>query len=316
METVKKISSWISKWFVVLVILWAAVNYFAPQISVWFKPDVNYLLGLILFGMGLTLTKDDFLRIGKHPVPVILGTVAHYVIMPLIAYLLTLIFHLQGGAALGVILVGSCPSGTSSGVMAFLSKGDVALDVSIETLSTLLAPIMLPLLLLFYGHRTGIHVPTSDLFIKILEFVVVPIILGVVLHTLFPKIVEKIVPVMPLVSQIAILLIIGVVIAASHAILFAATTLIIIPVVMIHNLAGYSLGYGFAKLIKLEKPQRKAITFEVGMQDSSLGSTLALLFFAATPIAALPSAIFSVWHNISGSVLSSYWRRQADKEEK
>lgn len=300
-------SSWISKAFTLLVIIWAALNYFAPQISIWFAPDVSYLLSVILFGMGLTLTKEDFIRIGKQPVAVILGTLAHYVIMPFIAFALTQIFHLTGAAAVGVILVGSCPSGTSSGVMAFLAKGDVALDVSIETLSTLLAPMMLPFLLTVYAGKY-VDIPTTSLFISTLKIVVVPIILGVLVHTLLRKPVEKVIPAMPFVSQLSILAIIGVVFAANHAQLFTSETAIIIPVVMLHNLLGYLLGYGFSRLIHLNKAQQKAITFEVGMQDSSLGATLALKYFL--PTAAIPSTIFSIWHNISGSILSSWWRSQ------
>ena len=131
MDSLVSFSKWLSKWFTAAVILWAVFNYAFPATSSWVIPNTAYLLGLILFGMGLTLTTEDFKRIAKRPIPVILGTVAHYVIMPGLAWLLCMIFHLKGATAAGVILVGSCPSGTSSSVMAFLSGGDVALDVSI-----------------------------------------------------------------------------------------------------------------------------------------------------------------------------------------
>ena len=306
MKTVSKVGNWMSKWFTLLVILWAAVNYFLPQASLWIAPNTSYLLGIILFGMGLTLSKDDFARILKRPVPVILGTVAHYVIMPFIAFALCQIFHLTGATAVGVILVGSCPSGTSSSVMAYLAKGDVALDVSIEALSTLLAPIMLPVMLQFYAGRY-VAIPTTQRFMSTLKIVVIPIILGVVVHTLFSKQAAKVNLVLPLISQLAILAIIGAVFAANHDDLFTAQTALVIPVVMLHNLSGYALGYLFGHLIRLRQPQRKAITFEVGMQDSSLGATLAMKYFV--PAAAIPSTIFSIWHNISGSVLSSWWRQ-------
>ncbi|MFD1670704.1 bile acid:sodium symporter family protein [Agrilactobacillus yilanensis] len=306
MTTVSKIGNWMSKWFTLLVILWAAVNYFLPQTSLWIAPNTSYLLGIILFGMGLTLSKEDFARILKQPVPVILGTVAHYLIMPTVAWLLCLLFHLTGPTAVGVILVGSCPSGTSSSVMAYLAKGDVALDVSIEALSTLLAPIMLPLMLKVYAGQY-VAIPTTQLFLSTLRIVVVPIILGVVVHTLFSKQTAKVNQVLPLVSQVAILAIIGAVFAANHDDLFTAQTALVIPVVILHNLSGYGLGYLFSHLIRLKQPQRKAITFEVGMQDSSLGATLAMKYFV--PAAAIPSTLFSIWHNISGSVLSSWWRQ-------
>ncbi|MFD1485081.1 bile acid:sodium symporter family protein [Lacticaseibacillus baoqingensis] len=311
MEKVEAFGKWLSRWFTVVVIVWAAFNYFVPQTSTWVVPNTSYLLGIILFGMGLTLRGEDFARILKRPLPVILGTVAHYVIMPLIAVALCAIFHLQGATAAGVILVGSCPSGTSSSVMAYLAGGDVALDVSIETLSTLLAPLALPGLLLLYAGKY-VPIPTQSLFLSTVKIVLVPIILGVVIHTLFRKQVDMVTRALPLISQVAILLIIGAVVSANHANLFTAATALVIPVVMLHNLSGYALGLGFSFLIRLKEPQRKAITFEVGMQDSSLGATLAMAYFA--PAAAIPSTIFSIWHNISGSVLSSWWRGHSEKK--
>lgn len=285
MESLTQFSKKLSKWFTLVVVIWAVFNYFLPTTSRWVIPNTSYLLGIILFGMGLTLTTEDFVRISKRPVPVALGTVAHYVIMPSLAWLLCLIFHLKGATAAGVILVGSCPSGTSSSVMAFLSGGDVALDVSIEILSTLLAPVMLPLLLSVLAGQY-IAVPALSLFLSTLRIVVVPIILGVLIHTFFGKKIAAVIKLMPLISQVAILLIIGAVVSANHANIFTAATALVIPVVMLHNLCGYSLGYAFAKLLHLEEPQQKAITFEVGMQDSSLGATLAMKYFV--PQAAIP----------------------------
>ncbi|MDT9536911.1 bile acid:sodium symporter family protein [Streptococcus mutans] len=308
MESLTQFSKKLSKWFTLVVVIWAVFNYFLPTTSSWVIPNTSYLLGIILFGMGLTLTTEDFVRISKRPVPVALGTIAHYVIMPSLAWLLCLIFHLKGATAAGVILVGSCPSGTSSSVMAFLSGGDVALDVSIEILSTLLAPVMLPLLLSVLAGQY-IAVPALSLFLSTLRIVVVPIILGVLIHTFFGKKIAAVIKLMPLISQVAILLIIGAVVSANHANIFTAATALVIPVVMLHNLCGYSLGYAFAKLLHLEEPQQKAITFEVGMQDSSLGATLAMKYFV--PQAAIPSTIFSIWHNISGSILSSWWKNHS-----
>jgi BASS family bile acid:Na+ symporter len=308
MEKLTDFSKQLSKWFTLVVIIWAFFNYLLPKTSTWVIPNTSYLLGVILFGMGLTLQTEDFIRISKRPIPVILGTVAHYIIMPSLAWLLCHLFHLTGATAAGVILVGSCPSGTSSSVMAFLSGGDVALDVSIEILSTLLAPIMLPLLLSILAGQF-IAVPAASLFLSTLRIVVVPIILGVLVHTLLGKKINTIIQLMPLISQVAILLIIGAVVSANHANIFTTATALVIPVVMLHNLCGYGLGFAFSKLLHLKEPQQKAITFEVGMQDSSLGATLAMKYFV--PQAAIPSTIFSIWHNISGSILSSWWKNHS-----
>ena len=312
MNKVEKISKLVGKYFTAAIIFWVVFNYFLPKTSEWVVPNVSYLLGIILFGMGLTLKLQDFERIAKKPFPVIAGTFAHYLIMPTIAWILCLIFQLKGATAAGVILVGSCPSGTSSSVMAYLAGGDVALDVSIETLSTLLAPIALPgLLLLFAGKY--VDIPTFSLFLSTVKIVLVPILLGLLVHHLFKNRIEWVTRFLPLVSQLAILLIIGAVISANHADLMTTQTLLVIPVVMLHNLSGYGLGYVFSKLIRLRTPQRKAITFEVGMQDSSLGATLAMKYFV--PAAAIPSTVFSIWHNISGSVLAVNWKNKTVNEK-
>jgi BASS family bile acid:Na+ symporter len=318
MNKTKQAAAWLTKWFTLIVIVWAAFNYAVPATSLWAKSYTGYLLGVVLFGMGLTLSLDDFGRILKQPLMVIVGTVAHYVIMPLVAVFLCWLFHLSGPLAVGVILVGCCPSGTSSNVMSFLSRGDVALDVSIGVLSTLLAPFMIPLLMQLLASRY-VAIPWQSLFINALTVVLLPVALGVLCHMIFREKIEKVTVALPIVSQVAILLIIGVVVAANQPRLFSAATLLAIPVVILHNLSGYALGFGFSKLMYRVYPkgfryaQQKAITFEVGMQDSGLGATLALTSFAASPVAAIPSTFFSVWHNISGSVLSAWWRAHDDK---
>ena len=305
MEKVKAFADWLTKWFTVIVIVWAVFNYFVPAASLWGKAYTGYMLGIVLFGMGLTLTLDDFKRILTQPLMVIIGTVAHFIIMPLIAVALCAIFHL---------------SGTSSNVMSYLSRGDVALDVSIGILSTLCAPFMIPLLMQLLASQY-VSVPTQSLFLNAVKVVLFPIALGVICHMIFGKKIEKVTVALPIVSQVAILLIIGVVVAANGPKLFVASSLMAIPVVILHNLCGYALGFGFSKLMYKIYPkgfryaQQKAITFEVGMQDSALGATLALTSFATNPLAAVPSTFFSVWHNISGSILSSWWRNHDDKHE-
>ncbi|MDU4243527.1 MAG: bile acid:sodium symporter family protein [Bifidobacterium longum] len=294
MEKVKAFADWLTKWFTVIVIVWAVFNYFVPAASLWGKAYTGYMLGIVLFGMGLTLTLDDFKRILTQPLMVIVGTVAHFIIMPLIAVALCAIFHLSGPLAVGVILVGCCPSGTSSNVMSYLSRGDVALDVSIGILSTLCAPFMIPLLMQLLASQY-VSVPTQSLFLNAVKVVLFPIALGVICHMIFGKKIEKVTVALPIVSQVAILLIIGVVVAANGPKLFVASSLVAIPVVILHNLCGYSLGFGFSKLMYKIYPK--------GFR------------FATNPLAAVPSTFFSVWHNISGSILSSWWRNHDDKHE-
>lgn len=200
MQKVKAFGDWLTKWFTAIVIVWAVFNYFVPQASLWGKSYTGYFLGIVLFGMGLTLTLDDFKRILTQPLMVIVGTVAHFVIMPLVAVLLCWIFRLDGALAVGVILVGCCPSGTSSNVMSYLSRGDVALDVSIGILSTLCAPFMIPLLMQWLASQY-VSVPVESLFLNAVKVVLFPIALGVICHAIFGEKIEKITVALPIVSQ-------------------------------------------------------------------------------------------------------------------
>lgn len=317
MNTIKSFSKFLTKYFTFFVILVALLAIFIPgpgttlaTTKVGNLSAVSILLMIVLFGMGITLTPNDFKRVARNPLQVILGTIAHYVIMPFIAFLLVHLFGLTGAAAVGVILVGSAPSGTSSNVMSFLSGGDVALDVSIGLLSTLLAPVMIPTLLKLLAGK-WVNVPFSSMFFSAFQIVVIPIVLGIIVHTIFKEHVQKVIEIMPLISQVAILVIILAVLSANSKTILAVSTLILVPVIILHNLLGYLLGYGFSKLMKMDTPQQKAITFEVGMQDSALASTLAISFFE--PASAIAAVMFSVWHNISGSVLASLWKNHTEK---
>ncbi|WP_314406290.1 bile acid:sodium symporter family protein [Leuconostoc suionicum] len=319
MNTIKSLSKFLTKFFTVFVILVALAAIFIPRpgtslatTKVGNLSAVSILLMIVLFGMGITLTPTDFKRVARNPLQIILGTIAHYVIMPLIAFLLVHLFGLTGAAAVGVILVRSAPSGTSSNVMSFLSGGDVALDVSIGLLSTLLAPIMIPTLLKLLAGK-WVHVPFTSMFFSAFQIVVIPIVLGVIVHMIFKEHVQKVIEIMPLISQVAILVIILAVLSANSKTILAVSTLILVPVIILHNLLGYLLGYGFSKMMKMKTPQQKAITFEVGMQDSALASTLAISFFE--PASAIAAVMFSVWHNISGSVLASLWKNHTDNTQ-
>ncbi|CAK1254884.1 Predicted Na+-dependent transporter YfeH (YfeH) [Fructobacillus tropaeoli] len=314
MQKAKQLSDIINKFFTLFVLLIVLIALFLPKpgtliatTKVGNLSAVSILLMIVLFGMGITLTPADFKRVAQKPVQALMGTVAHYVIMPFLAFLLVHLFGLTGAAAVGVILVGSAPSGTASNVMSFLAGGDVALDVSIGLLSTLLAPFMLPLLLKMLAGK-WVDVPFQSMFLSAFEIVVIPVALGLTVHMVFQKHVQKIINVMPLVSQVMIVLIILAVLSANSKTILAISTLALIPIVMLHNLLGYLFGFLFAKLLKMDIAQQKAITFEVGMQDSALASTLAISFFE--PASAISAVIFSVWHNISGSVLASIWKNR------
>jgi len=234
--------------------------------------------------------------------------VAHFVIMPGMAWLLCQLFELPPQIAVGVILVGCCPSGTASNVMVWLSRGDLALAVAIAGVTTLLAPLLTPALIWFLASA-WLPVSFMDMFWSILQLVMLPIVLGVLAQRLLGERVQTAVQVLPLVSVVSIVLIVCAVVAASQA-KIAESGLLIMAVVMLHNSFGYLLGYITGKLCKLPLAQRKSLALEVGMQNSGLGAALAAAHFS--PLAAVPSALFSVWHNISGALLSTWFRRLED----
>ena len=302
MQKLEKIGSFVSKYMAVIVIILAAVALFLPKIFLWVTPNISLLLGVIMFGMGMTLKFRDFQEIFKSPRDVLAGALAQFTIMPALAYCLAKIFSLPPELAAGVILVGTCPGGTSSNVMTYLAKGNVALSVSMTMLTTILAPIITPLLT-WWLVGEWIQVSLSAMIISICQIVILPIILGIAANTFFSDTVKKFTKILPLISITAIILIVGGVVAVNAQKLMAVG-LIIGGVVMLHNLLGYFFGFIIARLLKMDLSKSKAISIEVGMQNSGLATSLAILHFGAA--AAIPGAIFSVWHNISGSIAANF----------
>lgn len=309
MKILERFSQFVSSTFAIWVLIFATFSFLSPNTFSWIGGYITILLGIVMFGMGLTITVDDFKEVLTRPKDVAVGVIGQFVIMPTLAYLLAKGFNLPPEVAIGVILVGCCPGGTSSNVMTFLSKGDVALSVTITSITTLLAPFVTPALILLFASE-WVDIAPSSLFISIIQVVLIPIILGIIVQKVFKKQAKASVKVLPLVSVIAIVAIVSAVVAGSQE-KIAETGLLIFAVVILHNTLGYTIGYLFAKLFKMDLPKRKAIAIEVGMQNSGLGVALATAHFS--PLAAVPSAIFSVWHNISGPILATIFRRMKDK---
>ncbi|WP_078409133.1 bile acid:sodium symporter family protein [Priestia abyssalis] len=310
MKTLERISQFVGNTFAVWVLLFAALAFFSPATFTWIAPYIVPLLGIIMFGMGLTLSANDFKEVLKRPKDVMIGVVGQFLIMPLLAFALAKGLQLPPEIAVGVILVGCCPGGTSSNVMTFLSKGDVALSVTITSITTILAPFVTPALILLLASQ-WIPVDPSGLFLSIVKVVIVPIVLGLLIKKLFYKQAQASVKALPLISVIAIVAIVTAVVSVSQQ-QIAKTGLAIFAVVVLHNLLGYLLGYLFGKLFKLDLSKKKAVAIEVGMQNSGLGAAIATAHFS--PLAAVPSAIFSVWHNISGPILATIFSRMKDTE--
>ena len=302
----KKICDFISRWMGALVLLTAVFALLFPEVFGALKPTlINPLLGVVMFGMGLTLKLEDFKVVFSRPKDVIIGCLAQFIVMPLLAWLLARGFSLSDELALGVVLVGCCPGGTASNVITYLAKGDLALSVGMTGVSTLLAPLLTPFLTwLLVGQH--VNVDMVSMFLSILWVVILPIVAGLLFRSLLPKFTESAVVYLPALSSLAIAFIVAIVVSANSAKLMVGGWLIIL-VVMLHNLCGLLLGYGVARMLGLELKKRVAISIEVGMQNSGLASSLATLHFAAYPMATIPGALFSVWHNISGAVMAKVY---------
>lgn len=304
MKTLEKISNLVGKYMSIIVIIIAAIALFSPTTLNWIKTSwVNTLLGIVMFGMGLTLKLSDFKIVFSRPKDVIIGCLAQFTLMPLIAFVLTKLFNLPVELAVGVILVGTCPGGTSSNVMTYLAKGDVALSVAMTGVSTLLAPILTPFLTYVYaGQRVDVNI--VSMFLSIVKVVILPIALGFIFNRFFGRITSQLTKVLPLVSVIAIVMIVASVVSANSAKIMTSG-LLIVTVVMLHNLLGYFTGYIVAKALRMSQSKCTTVAIEVGMQNSGLATSLAATHFATMPLATIPGAVFSVWHNISGSIFAN-----------
>lgn len=308
-----RFTQFIQKTFALWVIVFAALALWQPEFFVWLKAYIPWILGIIMLGMGMTMTVDDFKGVLQSPKAVLIGVVAQFVVMPGLAYVLCKLFNLPPEIAVGVILVGCCPGGTASNVITYMAKGNVALSVACTSVSTLLAPILTPAIFYLLASQ-WLKIDAASMFISILQVVLLPIVIGLILRTWLKRQVESYIQVMPLVSVIAIVAIVAAIIGGSKAAILQSG-LLILAVVILHNGLGYLLGFTAARFFKLPYADSKAIAIEVGMQNSGLGVALAAVHFAASPITAVPSAIFSLWHNISGPALATYWASRKDGNE-
>ena len=304
----KKLCNYISKYMGAIVVLVAAIALFLPSSFLWVDTwAINPMLGVIMFGMGLTLSPQDFRIVFSRPKDIIIGCLAQFTVMPLLALGLSWAFALPKELALGVILVGCCPGGTASNVITYLAKGDLALSVGMTATSTLLAPLLTPLLVLMLAG-TMVEVDTIGMLLSIVYVVIAPIAVGLIFQRYLPKFTKEIVPYLPAFSSIAIALVVGIIVAHNADRLLVGG-MIVVLVVVLHNLCGLSLGYVIGRLLGLAEPKKRAISIEVGMQNSGLASSLATLHFAAFPLATIPGAIFSVWHNISGALVARIYSK-------
>ena len=308
MNSLKLVCNFIARWMGILVLLVAILSLAVPASFKWIDTWwINPLLGIIMFGMGLTLSPNDFKVVLSRPKDILIGCLAQFTVMPSLAWLLASAFSLPKELALGVILVGCCPGGTASNVITYLAKGDLALSVGMTATSTLLAPLLTPLLVWLLAG-TMVDIDTVGMLQSIVYVVIAPIIGGLLCQRFLPRTTKSLTPFLPAFSSLVIAITVGVVVSHNADRLMAGGMLVVF-VVMLHNLLGFSIGFLIGRLLRLSVPKRIAVSIEVGMQNSGLASSLAVLHFAAYPLATIPGAIFSVWHNISGAIAAKLYQK-------
>lgn len=299
--------------YMAFIILGVAVLALAlPKCALWIQTSwINYLLMVVMFGMGLTLHPADFLLILKRPKDILFGVAAQFIIMPLLALALGKLFNLETALLVGVVLVGTCPGGTASNVITYLAKGDVALSVGMTSVNTLLAPILTPTITYLLLQKS-VTVDIKTMFLSIITVVIVPIGLGLIINHFWGKLTKRFSEALPVISVISIATIIAAIIA-HNAEQILNTGLILFLVVILHNLFGFGAGYLLARLLKLPAAKQRAFSIEVGMQNSGLATSLAKTAFPDLAMATVPGALFSVWHNLSGGLLAYFFSRGEKK---
>ncbi len=299
----------ITNLFPVWAILLSLLAFFQPLLFTSLKTLIVPLLTLIMLAMGLTLTAKDFANVSKNIKAVSVGVILQFTVMPIVALIIATLMNFDANLTVGLVLVGAVAGGTSSNVMCFLAKGDVALSISMTAISTLLSVIFTPLLVELLAGKS-IDIPVTGMIISLIKIVLVPVILGIALNTLLHKPIKKIAPALPLISMAAIVIIIAIVVALNAEKLVEVGLMVAIAVIL-HNSFGLLAGYWITKKLGFEEKVCRTIAFEVGLQNSGLATALAMKFFA--PTAAIAGTIFSIWHNISGSILAGYWSQTSNE---
>lgn len=312
MKKIGKISSFLTKYIGVIIIIFSVLAFFWRDGFAWTTNYTSMFLGIAMFGMGLTIKMGDFQVVFSRPKEILIGCLTQYTVMPLLAWILAVVLKLPEDLALGVILVGCCPGGTASNVITYIAGGDVALSVGMTIVSTLVAPLATPALVYMLAGA-WVEVSFIAMVLSVVKVILVPVLLGILIRSILGKQIQKISELLPLISVVSIVMIISGIVAV-NADKIISCGMLVLGVVILHNLCGMGIGLVAAKLLKVPYDKVTAIAIEVGMQNSGLAISLATANFAANPLATLPGAIFSVWHNISGSVFAGI-RRRGERQE-
>lgn len=303
LSVLRRLSVVLTRFIGVIIIAFSALALWQPWIFSWVAPHISAMLGIIMLGMGMTLHWQDFSHVLRHPRDLGLGLVVQFGCMPLLAFALCHVFALPPELAMGMILVGTAPGGTASNVLTFIARGDVAFSVAMTAAATLVSLLLTPPLTWLLG---GVWVPVDmgGLFWSIVKIVLVPVLLGLLLHHFQRGLVDRLMPFLPLASALVITLVIAGIIAVNAQNILSAGPAIFAAVIA-HNLLGLAVGWFAACRLRFAPPRRRALAIEIGTQNSGLATALALAHF--TPAAAIAGALFSVWQNISGALLSNFW---------
>ncbi len=311
----KRIFKAIERYFFIIILLAVAISLVYPKSFEWVLSEyngikvLNLLLSLVIFTMGTTLKADDFVKVFRNPKEISVGIAAQYLVMPVLALALARLFCLDTALTVGLILVGTVPGGTASDVITFLAKGDVALSVSLTAVSTVISPLLTPIItLILIGNR--IHFNPADMFISIIEIVIVPIFLGLLLNYKFPNFCEKLRDYLPALSSIVICLIVAGVIGANKQAILTSSAIVIVVVILQYFLA-MLLGFGAGYLAGMNRKQIITVAIEIAFQNSGLSTGLAKTHFPSLSQATVPGALYSVWQNLAGSILAYIFRRYA-----
>ena len=303
LSVLRRLSVVLTRFMGVIIIAFSALALWQPWIFSWVAPHISAMLVIIMLGMGMTLHWQDFSHVLRHPRDLGLGLVVQFGCMPLLAFALCHVFALPPELAMGMILVGTAPGGTASNVLTFIARGDVAFSVAMTAAATLVSLLLTPPLTWLLG---GVWVPVDmgGLFWSIVKIVLVPVLLGLLLHHFQRGLVDRLMPFLPLASALVITLVIAGIIAVNAQNILSAGPAIFAAVIA-HNLLGLAVGWFAACRLRFAPPRRRALAIEIGTQNSGLATALALAHF--TPAAAIAGALFSVWQNISGALLSNFW---------
>ena len=315
----KRFFKLVEKYFFIIILIAVVIAIIEPKSFNWVLEEfmgvnvINILLGIILFGMGTTLKINDFVTVFRRPKEILVGVSAQYVIMPLIAFALASMFSLEAGLTVGLILVGTVPGGTASDVITFLAKGDLALSVSLTAVSTVISPIVTPIItLVLIGNQIAFN--PVDMFISIVQIVIIPIGIGLLLNYKFPEFCDELKDYLPTLSSIVIAIIVAGVIGANKEAIISSS-LIIMAVIILQYFIGILLGFVVGYFAGMNRKQMITVAIELAFQNSGLSTSLAKTHFPSLTLATVPGALYSVWQNFAGSILAYIFTKYLDEGE-